>query len=208
MNVRLLLAGALTLAATQVVLGSGHDTDLDAILTKAAKAAGAGSGGLDCFGTCVSHGASEKFRLAFDGPNFYDAATGSLTDIAAYDGKGCWEENWANVPHYVVLSEGDSNEMVAWVMSGEWSTPECPLTKKLDESQSKGEITLVIQPKGGQTPATLTLDSKSMLPTRLKYWTESGDENLGVLGLQELWPADVARKNVPSHDRNHRLVQY
>lgn len=200
MNVRSLTL-AFVIACSPTVFGSSPNTDLDAVLAKAAKATGAGPGGLDCYGTCVSHGASEKFRFAFDGPSFYDAATGSLTDIAAYDGKGCWEENWANVPHYVVLSEGDSNEMVAWVMSGEWASPDCPLTKKLAAVSADGGISIEIQPRGGQTPAILMLDSGSMLPKSLKYWTESGDETWEFSNYQSFGQRVLPRKTI------HRMTE-
>jgi len=152
------------------------DPTLSTILDKAALASGADSRtAFACTGTCLSHGARERFRFDFDGTSFYNSATGNLTDNAGFDGKSCWIENWSGVPHYVGLVDRDSNELLAWVTSGEWALSECPLSRKLTDLSS-GQISLEIKPKEGETPATLILDEDTMLPKKLKYWTESGDE--------------------------------
>jgi hypothetical protein len=150
---------------------------MNAVMIKAAKASGADDRtALDCTGVCLSHGAKESYRFAFDGTSFYQGATGTLTDISAFDGKNFWAENWAGVPHYVGLVSRDTNELLSWVESGEWALKECPLQRKLPDIQHEGQVLVSLQPDDGNTVAELTLDAETMLPKKLKYWTESGDE--------------------------------
>jgi len=174
-DINVLLAPAFLLCV-HPAFATDNGPSLAAILEKSAKASGAQDrSAYDCHGACLSHGAREEFRFAFDGVNFYNAAKGPLDDIAGFDGKGCWIENWAGMPHYVGLLPKDSNELLAWVISGEWALPECPLTRTLTERHAN-EVEVNLQPKDGATSATLTIDTDSMLPKKLKYWTDSGDE--------------------------------
>src|SRR5579884_907068 len=80
---------------------------LDRILVACSKASGAldDRSAWECSGNCYCHGANQKFTFDFKGSRFFDAATGPLDDIAAYDGRRCWIEDWAGTPHYTGLVE-------------------------------------------------------------------------------------------------------
>jgi hypothetical protein len=183
------------------VASSTSDPTLSTILEKAVVATGANARtAYRCEGTCLSHGAKEKFRFDFDGTSFLNSATGTLIDNAGFDGKSCWIENWSGVPHYVGLVDKDSNELLAWVTTGQWALGDCPLTRRLTDL-SGGQISLEIKPKDGETPATLTLDEDTMLPKKLKYWTESGDETWSFSDYQKF-----GGRTLPRHT-THQMSQ-
>jgi Aspartyl protease len=165
------------------------------ILEHAAKASGAGSDNAtwNCLGTCKVHGSEDKLEFTFNRFRFYNADTGELNDIAGYDGSNCWVENWSGMPHVSGLLEKDTNELVSWVMSGEWDAKDAPVSV-LSTSETANGIALQLKVKDGSVDTTLILDKRTYLPETLEYWGDSGNEKWEFLDYKKFKSRTLATK--------------
>jgi hypothetical protein len=133
--------------------------------------------------------------------------SGLLPEVEAFDGKTLWVEDKAGTPHIAVRSDRDLSRIVAYVVDGAWTSPAAPLTFRRLPSDSPGTIELEVRCTGGQTPATLELDSKTYLPSQLSYWGTDGTDVWTFSSYR-----NVSGLRVPTHvdhrggDQNERIV--
>lgn len=144
------------------------------VRTAAAKAYGLDHGGTWVLrGTSTSHGTKQKATFYLDDAfRFRQDLEGAMPETMAYDGNNVWVVNSSGMPHTIVLQEREAGEILAWVLSGQWAATGVPLTV---EMKSPGEMKL--SPTGGLMESTLTLDKSTSLPSKLTYWTPSGDDS-------------------------------
>jgi hypothetical protein len=196
----------LFLAAVLSALSAQAQQGAD-ILGKAATAAGAGSDTAtwNCLGTCKVHGADETLQFTFNRLRFYNAATGPLNDIAGYDGTRCWVENWSGIPHVSGLLEKDTNEIVSWVMAGEWAASDAPVSIA-SSSETPDGVVLKVKVKDGSVDSTLTLDKNTYLPKTLEYVGDSGPEKWEFLDYKKFKDRMLSTKML--HHMNKQEENY
>jgi len=151
-------------------------------------------------GTTTEFGATESFRMQFDGEGrFFRETEGTMGTSSRYDGNRGTSVDWSGMPIPLELSTLEREQLEAWILTGTWLADSTLLELvETGDDPTSNETTYVLKPTGGTLQIRLVVDRETSLPSRFESNGPAGPVVHQLMNYQEFdgvrFPTQIERR--------------